>query len=316
MAISLFFSINIYSLATREFNRGYARQNDLISNPPQDFPSALRSQLIETRQRLINEAEARVVASLVFTNVVVFIFGGCISYILARRSLRPIEEAHEALERFTADASHELRTPIAAMQSEIEVALMEKRISSTEARQLLKSVLEELETLTKLSDGLLKIARMENGSLTLSRQLIEPVILDAVNKVLPRAEEKHILITTKISEKAKALINESSIGEALVVVLDNAVKYSPEKSEVIVTGSTKDRTTIITIADRGMGIAKKDIPYIFDRFYRADAARSKQSTSGHGLGLSIAKQIIDHHNGSIGVKSGKNGSQFTIQLPA
>lgn len=315
MVISIFFSINIYLLATRELDRGYGRNNQLITNAPNDLPGWLKRQLLENSKSIIDEARAKVFVALLITNLGVLVVGGWISYVLARRSLEPIEEAHASLERFTADASHELRTPISAMKSEIEVALMQSKISDKEARQLLTSNLEELDVLTKLSDNLLTIARLGNQQLTLKKQLLSPVIQESIDRVLPLAEKKKILINNKVDEKLCGLINQASLVEVLVILLDNAIKYSNNKTTIIIGSNKKDRSPEIYVEDQGRGIAKTDIPFIFNRFYQADTARSSQNKSGHGLGLSIAKQMVDKMNSTIRVSSkwGK-GSKFTIQL--
>lgn len=315
MVISIFFSINIYTLATRELDRGYGRRSELIINAPPDLPSSFRRQLLENTEKLIKEARGKVIFALLVTNVGVLLVGGWISYILARRSLQPIEEAHASLERFTADASHELRTPIAAMKSEIEVALMQPKITDKEAKEILQSNLEELDVLTRLSDNLLKIARLGNNNLELKKQKLTPIIQEAVDRILPLAEKKKILISNSANDQLTALTNYASLVEVLVIVLDNAVKYSPTKSTITISTTNKDRAPAIHIEDQGMGIDKKDIAHIFERFYQADTARSTQNRGGHGLGLSIAKQILEKLDSSIRASSklGK-GSRFTIQL--
>lgn len=302
-------------LATRELDRGYGRNSQLIINAPNDLPSWLKRQLLESSKSIIDEARAKVFIALLITNLGVLVVGGWISYILARRSLEPIEEAHASLERFTADASHELRTPISAMKSEIEVALMEPKISDKDARELLQSNLEELDVLTKLSDNLLTIARLGDQHLVLKKQKILNIAQESIDRVLPLAEKKHILIKNQTDSKISASINHASLVEVLVILLDNAIKYSPERTTITIGTNKKDRSPEVFVEDQGRGIAKTDIPYIFDRFYQADTARSTQNRSGHGLGLSIAKQMIDKMNGSIKVASkwGK-GSKFTIQL--
>lgn len=315
MVISIFFSVNIYALATRELDRGYGRRSDLIMNAPPDLPNSFRQQLLDDTRNLMSEARAKVFFTLVVTNLGVLLIGGWVSYVLARRSLQPIEEAHASLERFTADASHELRTPIAAMKSEIEVALMQPKISDKEVKDILKSNLEELDVLTQLSDNLLRIARLDDKSMPLKKQLLTPVIQEAVDRVLSSAEKRHILIDIKGDEQLSALTDYGGLVEVLVIILDNAIKYSPERTTIIIGTSKKERTPEIYIQDQGIGIDKKDLPHIFERFYQADTARSKQNRSGHGLGLSIAVQIIEKLNGTIKVSSKpKKGSRFTIQL--
>lgn len=316
MVISIFFSINIYALATRELDRGYGKRSDLIMNAPAELPRNFRRQLLEGTDQLIKEARGKVFFALTVANLGVLLVGGWVSYILARRSLQPIEEAHASLERFTADASHELRTPISAMKSEIEVTLMQPKITDNESRKLLKSNLEELDVLTKLSDNLLKIARLKNQILDLEKQPLDPIIQQALDRILPIAEKKNILIDNKGCHNYTVLIDNTSLIEVLIIILDNAIKFSPKKSTITIGCNKKDRYTEIYIQDQGKGIDKIDLSHIFERFYQADSARSSQNrSSGHGLGLSIAKQIIEKMNGSLKVTSKINkGSRFIISL--
>lgn len=315
MVISIFFSVIIYTLATHEFDRGYGRRSELIINAPPDLPNYFKRQLLDNAETLINEARTKVTFTLILTNFGVLIVGGWVSYLLARKSLIPIEEAHANLERFTADASHELRTPLSAMKSEIEVALMQPKINSNEAKKLLKSNLEEIDILTKLSDNLLKLARIDNQTLETKKQFVQPVIQSAVDRLLPLAEKKNILINNKSDQKLQANFENNNLSEILVILLDNAIKYSPNKSTITITSSTNNKNPEITIKDQGIGIKKTDLGHIFNRFYQADTARSSQTQKGQGLGLSIAKQLALKMGGDIKASSviGK-GSSFTVKL--
>lgn len=315
MVISIFFSINIYTLATRELDRGYGRKSDILRNAPAELPNSFRRQLLESTENLIREAKGKVLFALLATNVGVFVVGGWISFILARRSLYPIEEAHASLERFTADASHELRTPIAAMKTEIEVALMQAKITDQEAREILQSNIEELDVLTRLTENLLKIARLDNETIEQKKQKLAPLLQEAIDRVLALAEKKSILIEDKSNNQLNVTTDHASLVEVLVIILDNAIKYSPDKSTVTITTNNNERSPEICIDDNGIGLKKEDLPHIFERFYQADSARSTQKRGGHGLGLSIAKQIMEKLNGSIkAVKKKNKGSRFIVQL--
>lgn len=326
MAISLFFSLSIYHLSVQEFDRGLRRVVANTGRPEAGvaiapfevsvLPDNLRQQLAVEREAQYQQAKRRIVQRLVITNVVILVGGGLLSYYLARRTLQPIEEAHEAQSRFTADASHELRTPIAAMRSEIEVALMNPKLTLADTKKQLQSNLEELARLTTLSDGLLRLARLENYDLRQSDVSVDAVIRRAIDRVLPLAEAKRMLLTTPEQTDAVIKGDEDSLVEALVTILDNAVKYSPEKTEVTVQTHLDKHHIVIGIADHGMGIKATELPHIFDRFYRADSARSKQHIQGYGLGLAIAKNIVEAHGGTITATSiPGRGTIFTIAIP-
>jgi signal transduction histidine kinase len=316
MVISLFFSINVYQLSVQEFDRGLRRPGPALNRGPEmGLPSVTRDQILQEREQQYETAKSRVLGRLVVINLLILVGGGVLSYYLALRTLRPIEEAHESLERFTADASHELRTPIAAMQTEIEVALMNPKLTLKESKEKLKSNLEELAKLTMLSEGLLRLARLENSDITGQDVLAETVIRRAIGRVLPLAEKKHILIKTPDNIRGKVVADEDSLVEAFVIVLDNAIKYSNEKTEVEITSRQERHQIIIQVKDNGIGIKATALPHIFERFYRADSARSKQ-TDGYGLGLAIAKNIIDMHEGEISITSASGkGTTVTISLP-
>lgn len=319
MFISLFFSGNVYQLSLQEFDRGFQGLSTQGVNvtPGNSFVALLEEKLHQERIQRYEEAKLRVLTRLVLINCAILIGGGFLSYYLARRTLQPIEEAHEAQSRFTADASHELRTPIAAMQSETEVALMDPKLTLIQAKQLLESNLEELGKLTTLSEGLLRLAQLDNNDLQKRAVPIDHVVQQALDRVMPLAEKKSILIVSAGRKGLKVRGDVVSLTEALVILLDNAVKYSPEKTEIHVGVASGQKQVSITVEDHGAGIKATELPHIFDRFYRADAARSKQHTNGYGLGLAIAKNIVDLHGGKITVQSKPGyGSRFTLQFPA
>ncbi len=318
MAISLFFSANIYQVSVAEFNRDYARQQNLISRSQLLPPSQdALDRFLDERQHQYAEAKQRLLVRLVIINGFIFVSGGFISYYFARRTLKPIEEAHEALEQFTADASHELRTPITVMQTEIEVALSDPGLTVTEAREQLESNLEELAKLTHLSEGLLRLAQLDTTLASQATTTIKPVIASVVKQLLPLAEKKGITILRRDITDGTVTADKSSLSEALMIIVENAIKYSPEKSEITVSSHKDGGSLAITVKDNGQGIKKEDLGHIFERFYRSDKARTKQTTHGYGLGLAIAKNIIELHKGSISVDSEiHKGSTFTIRLPS
>ncbi|HTE58383.1 MAG TPA: ATP-binding protein [Verrucomicrobiae bacterium] len=317
MSISLFFSAIIFQSAVHEFNRDYERQGVVIRRLP-DFrlTEPALDQFFDQRRQQYTEAKTHILNRLVLINLIILVGGGILCYYLARRTLQPIEEAHDALERFTADASHELRTPLAVMQTENEVALMNPKLTLDAAKDQLRSNLEELAKLTVLSEGLLRLARLENNSDDFVDVELEKVIADSLARTTTLAQTKHVQIEATVAPHLKVRGEQASLTEAVVTVLDNAIKYSPKKSKVQVTVRKSQKQALIQIKDQGMGIRASDLPHIFDRFYRADSARSKQDTQGYGLGLAIAKNIVEMHGGAITVKSSQGkGSTFTFHLP-
>jgi two-component system, OmpR family, sensor histidine kinase CiaH len=319
MIISIFFSATLYQASIRELARGLRGPTTVINSPiGPGFSTGIRQQIIDERDQYYSEARTRILNKLLLTNLLILIGGGALCYYLALRTLKPIEEAHEAQSRFTADASHELRTPITAIRTENEVALLDPKLTLKQAKQQLASNVEELEKLTTLSEGLLRLAQIDNNGLEKSPISAKILLQQAIERVMPRAEKRNILIITpKNNTDFNILADEASITEALVTLLDNAIKYSSPHSEVEVQVSQRQRQVMFKVTDTGVGIKSSEIPRIFDRFYRADSSRTKQEVEGYGLGLAIAKSIVDAHQGNLSVTSklGK-GSTFTLAIPA
>ena len=316
MAVSVVFSMSLYRVLSVEVARNYDRSVDFANRFNGFRGSPLeRAEFIKDRLDEKVRSEDRLKAQLLFVNIIVLGSGGVLSYALARRTLHPVEEAHAALERFTSDASHELRTPLATMHAEIEVALMNEKLSAKEAKKLLQSNLEEVQRLTHLSERLLVLARLEEASLPMEHVQLSDALNKSVSVVLPMAEVKNISIDTDTYTDVMVRADQSSLTELFVILLDNAVKYSSEKTTVRVIVKKTGRQVQIAVVDHGVGIAAADQEKIFDRFYRADSSRTGGATHGYGLGLSLAQKIALLHGAAIRVKSkpGK-GSTFTVSL--
>ncbi len=309
MLISTFFSVAIYRVLTFELNRIERIQRLRIErrSPPPFFLD--HKLIIETKNRL------KVILTLI--NLVILGASAGAGYFLAGKTLKPIKQMVDEQGRFITDASHELRTPLTSLKSEIEVNLRDKKLTLNQAKKLLKSNLEEVNNLQLLSDKLIRLVQYqeEGNGLKMSDVSLPSLINEAIKKVANLAKIKNIKIVSKINDYLFEG-NKEALIEMLVIFLDNAIKYSPEKTRINLKTEKTNNCLLIQIADEGVGIEKKDIPHLFDRFYRADKSRGKTDVLGYGLGLSIAKQIIEQHHGTIKVKSqvGK-GSVFSILLP-
>ncbi len=223
----------------------------------------------------------------------------------------------EVQKRFTADASHELRTPLAAMKAEIEVAVRDKNFNLTAAKELFDSNLEEIDKLESLSNSLLKLARAEGQERKNFEVLsLEEAVIEAYQKIESLAREKSIKFENELSA-VKIMGEKDSIRELFVILLENAIKYSSAKSKIKIKLLREKNNAIVIVSDNGIGIKDADLPFIFDRFYRVDTARSKEKNSGYGLGLAIAKQIMDLHSGTIKAKSKLGqGTKFVLVFEA
>ena len=200
----------------------------------------------------------------------------------------------------------------------MEVTLRDKNLSLQQAKKILSENITEVDKLQSLSHQLLRLAQFEkpNGYLQFEKTSLVKIIEEAVRKILPLAKQKSISIDKNLKD-AEIKGNKDSLLDLFVILLDNAVKYSPKDSEVEIKTEKTDGAVLISVKDEGIGISEKDLPHIFDRFFRADSARAKDKADGYGLGLSIAKKIVEAHNGLITVKSksGK-GCEFTVRLPS
>ena len=316
MGLSLIFSFSLYRISTFELGRGFRRQA-LFFNQLRPAPRLLPLPPNLERERLasLEEGRDRLRNDLVIFNLAVLVLGGAASYLLARWTLQPIEDAMEGQNRFTADASHELRTPLTAMQTEIEVALRDSRLSKQAAVDLLRSNLEEVAKLRSLSDGLLRLASGDGRELPQQQLELRSVARQAIERVAPLAKSKQIQLTDKVAV-LPVIGDAPSLAELITILLDNAIKYSPAKTAVKVTGQRQGKWAQLTVSDQGPGIKASDLPRIFDRFFRADPARSRHRVDGHGLGLSIARQIAGWHGGSLEAHSRPGqGAAFVLKLP-
>jgi signal transduction histidine kinase len=312
MVLSIGFSVVLYQTSYSEIGRQ--------APPPSFYENELRRDYDgpnyhEYFRNRIEESRDALLGSLILLNLVALTFGAGLSYYLARRTLIPIEEAMESQNRFVTDASHELRTPLTAILTSNEVALRKPKLTLPQAKEVIKSNTEEIIKLKDLTDGLLTLSKQGNGNDSNKAFSLQTVSGDAMNQLLPTAQAKNISIDDKVPN-IQVRGNQQSLAQVLVILLDNAIKYSSENKTIYVSGSKKNKTAYLSVRDEGQGISPEDLPHIFERFYRADQSRTKSETNGYGIGLSIAKKIIEQHGGKISVASTpKVGTTFSIELP-
>lgn len=322
MSISLVFSLVIYQVLSNELERLEKTRKLKIERRIQE--GVLGPQLEKffslvpiADPDLVDEARRRVLVTLGLANAAILVASGGLGYILAGQTLAPIKDMMDEQTRFITDASHELRTPLTSLKSTMEVYLRDKKPTVTEAKELVRESIEEVDKLKLLSDALLQLSRYQkpSGNMKFEKVSTMEVFQEALKRITPLAKKNNVVVRNETKE-VKVEADKNSLVDLVVILLDNAIKYSPGGGEVVVRGNLKDRAWVMNISDRGIGISTEDIDKIFDRFYRSDMARSKNGIGGYGLGLAIAQQIVKTHHGSISAKSNiGSGSTFTVRLP-
>lgn len=309
MATSLMFSVAIYQITIigAEIRIDHTRtfiEQDIGAN------TNLYIDWDHLKSGQIKEASLSLFVTLFYVNLTVLVAGGVGSLFLARRTLRPIERAHEAQSRFSSDASHELRTPLSSMRTSIEVALRDNQSTKQSFREVLNSNLEEVEKLSHMSQMLLDLSKLQYNRLEFGPVELKATLNTAIKRLnIPKKRINQDKVSNFIIHG-----NQVALEELMTILLDNSVKYSPKGSLISIDSKKRTRQIIIQVSNTGQGIPADKLPHIFDRFYRAD--KSRTGSGGHGLGLSLAKKIVELHHGELSVRSAPEQlTTFKILLP-
>ncbi|MDN5347987.1 MAG: two-component system, OmpR family, phosphate regulon sensor histidine kinase PhoR [Clostridia bacterium] len=239
--------------------------------------------------------------------------------VLLIRNITEIRRLEQVRTEFVANVSHELRTPLTSIRGFVETLLEGALEDKNLCRRFLEIINNEAQRLQRLIEDLLTLSQLENRPPALpEKSVFLAKVLDKILEVVkPLASEKGITLETKLPSDLKPLsISENFLGQVLLNLLDNAIKYTPPGGRVTVAASAQDNNIRVEVSDTGIGIPPESLQRVFERFYRVDKARSREM-GGTGLGLAIVKHIIESHKGSVGVTSevGK-GSTFFFTLPA
>lgn len=316
-------AIDLYETDSRAFDR--ASDDGLLRLA--ELESAARSidQLGEQRAAAALQSvdDAASSAQIVLLTVLggLTLIGAGLTY-LAIRTLREQQRASLELARtlqlkndFIADASHELRTPLTVLRANAELALELER--SCVHGEMLEEILDEADRMTRLVDDLLFLANSDAGSLPLELQLVElgPFLTFLADRAQTLARELNCGLQTELAAGGLARIDASRIEQVVLILVDNAGKYSPPGTPITLRSTVSGDTLVIEVADRGPGIPEDQLPFIFERFYRVDKSRSRKQ-GGSGLGLSIARSIVMAHGGRIEAESRPGqGTKMRLYLP-
>jgi len=227
-----------------------------------------------------------------------------------------LDESFQSINRFTADASHELRTPLTIIRGELETLLLDKSLSHN-VRETIYSLVEETEHLSRIVECLLSLSRLDAGSAQMERVRLNlaDLVSSTTDQMAPLADEKHVTLTARAQELVEVEGDRVRLKQVVVNLLDNAIKYTPEGGRVTVGVNVSDRRAQLEISDTGPGISDRDLPHVFERFFRADRIRLG-TIEGIGLGLSIVQSICTAHGGVVKAENHANGGcRFIVKLP-
>ena len=247
------------------------------------------------------------------------VLAGLIGHFAAGRAIAPIRRAFESQRRFAADASHELRTPLSVIQASLDVVEKEDGAKlSPLSRQIFDDLKDETRRMARLAGNLLLLARSDAGDseMALENFAIKPLAEQVIRTVSPLAESKGVKLFFVLRQDFSLHADRDKIIQLLLILLDNGIKFTPLGGAVTLTmEQQKNGAVVLSVADTGVGLSPEDCRRIFERFYRVDKARSRES-GGAGLGLSIAEWIVKAHNGKIEALPGpEGGSIFRVALP-
>ncbi len=248
----------------------------------------------------------------VVVDILILAAAGGISYVLAGYTLRPIQRSLEAQRVFSENASHELRTPLAVMKNDIEVLRRNPSPSKDLVRATLDSNLEEIDRMSSMAEDLLALARSQNHAVPMSEKVdITETAREIVEKMRPTAAKKNISISMSAGAALFVQGNAPRLERVLINLLQNAIEHTPAAGSVTITITLENDRATLVVADTGSGIDAKDLPHVFERFYKGEGVQ------GNGLGLSIVRELIDQHDGEVTIESTKGkGTIVTVQLPS
>jgi signal transduction histidine kinase len=244
---------------------------------------------------------------------------GFASWWLAGLAMQPIYSSYQQVQQFTADAAHELRTPLAATQATVESTLLMSELDVTEAREILKTIQRQNQRLTNLVTDLLLLTRLDRQLMAIQWDIccLHDIINDLIEEFAALAIASSVKLTAVVesSEPLNVMGNEDHLYRLFSNLIVNAIQYTPPGGKVTIYLTNNDNYAVIRVEDTGIGIPPAEIGKIFDRFYRVNSDRSRK-TGGSGLGLAIAQALVHAHHGSIYVHSELHiGSNFTVKLP-
>lgn len=254
---------------------------------------------------------------LAITFFVFWVIALVISYFLARINMLPIVRSWKQQTEFVNDAAHELRTPLTIIQGKLEYMLTKPNKKIIDEAESISVSLDEVNRLNSLTNNLLDLARFDNATTQLHFESTDPKIFlkDPIIPFKDIINSQNKVFQINLNYHPSLYLDRDKIKQLLIILLDNATKYTPKNGTIRIYDQLVNGKYQLIIADTGVGIKDSDKEKVFGRFYRVDKSRN-QSSGGHGLGLAIAKQIVENHHGNISVRDNlPQGSEFVVELP-
>lgn len=281
-----------------------------ISLPPERFSgSDFRDYIEKQRQADADRTLRELAVTLILTGAVTLLVGYFISKYLADRAIQPVEEAYERQRQFVADASHELKTPLAVIDANIEAELIDKKKPS----KWLQAIQDETGRMNRLITNLLLLAELDTTA-TVSRAAFD--VSDVAEKIFattrPLAQSKLLTINKVLTKPLRVLSNEDAVQQIITIFIDNAIKYTANGGTIELTTARSDKNGVISVTNPHDFIPEEKLIRLFDRFYQIDESRHRE---GQGLGLAIAKSIAEHIGAGLEVTQSAEQITFTLSLP-
>jgi heavy metal sensor kinase len=232
------------------------------------------------------------------------------------RMIERLDEAFRIVNQFSSDASHELRTPLTIIRGEVEVLARDASMNTETAEQM-GTILEEVEHLTRIVEGLLLVSRLDAGEAQLRREPLDlgEIVNSTADQMNLLSEAKFLTLDRKINPGVMIEADSIRLKQVVVNLLDNAIKYTPEGGGISLQVRSQNHRALFEISDTGIGISKEALPHVFSRFFRSEEVKAF-GMEGTGLGLSIVQSIAEAHGGTISVESDENhGTVFRVELP-
>lgn len=294
----------------------YDYDDDILQTErgPTRITGVIAVSIVDSEMALLRNLLIIIASGLVIGMLIIILAG----YYLAKNAMIPIKNSWEKQQQFVADASHELRTPLAVIKSNAELMLRHPNHTIEEESIRATNVVREVRRMTKLVASLLTLARSDanQAELQLSPVSLNEELNSIAEQFIPLAEMEGLSLRLEIAEQLELIADRERLHQLVVILLDNALKYTPSPGNILITGARQSGSILLSVQDSGHGIPPEELSKVFDRFYRGDKARSREQ-GGTGLGLAIAKWIVEKHGGKIEVESTVGvGTKFSVLLPA